>query len=78
MWILEERVHLESSNHVYFYTALRSRSNQFVCLNPENPGGIKALFTHQCRFGTVNFLPDQDSKVRPRQEASQNVANFIM
>lgn len=39
---------------------------------------VKALFTHQCRSGTVNFLPDQDSKVRPWQEAPQYVTNFIM
>lgn len=39
---------------------------------------MKALFTHQCRFGTVNFLPDQDGKVCPWQEAPQDVANFIM
>lgn len=50
---------------------LQPKTKQSVCV-------VKALFTHQRRSGTVNFLPDQDSKVRPWQEAPQHVAHFIM
>lgn len=39
---------------------------------------IDALFAYQWCFGTVNFLPDQNTKVRPRQEATKYIANFIM
>lgn len=34
--------------------------------------------THQRGFGTVDFLPHQNSKVCPRQEAAKDVADFVM
>lgn len=39
---------------------------------------LKVVFTYQRCFRAVNFLPDQNTKVRPRQEATEDIANFIV
>ena len=39
---------------------------------------LKVFFAYQSSFGTVNFLPDKNTKVCPRQEAAKYIANFIM
>lgn len=39
---------------------------------------LDVIFAYQRWFGTVDFLPDQNTKVRPRQQATEDIADFIM
>lgn len=39
---------------------------------------MKVICAYHWCFWAVNYLPDQNTKVCPRQEATEDIANFIM